>query len=118
MDNDVKNGACLDERALFQDCTRLWGVEAQIHMLIEECAELIRAACHYGFRDLYEPSQYSNFIEELADVEIMCAQMRLYVGDKIVDEEKEIKLGRLLQRVAKECKKHQEGGTERVGENE
>lgn len=51
-----------------------YGVSAQVQMLIGECSELIQAACE----TLRYPNKPNvNFLEELGDVEIMIAQMRL-----------------------------------------
>ena len=42
---------------------------------------------------------HPNLFEEIADVEIMCGQMREYFGDKKIDERKKEKLRRLEERL-------------------
>lgn len=92
----------LDQRAesvrverLYSAAIEKWGTEPQMRMAQEECAELIVAIGHMlrgrvGIRDLSS---------EIADVEIMCAQMRLLVGHGPVDAAKTSKLKRLAERV-------------------
>ena len=50
----------------------------QTKLVIEECSELIKAICKCE-RDEYGVTQehFNNFIEELADVIVMCQQMLL-----------------------------------------
>ncbi len=61
---------------------------------IEECGELICALSHHL------RGRISNVTEELADVEIMCQQLRLLIGDDAVDRAKAQKLDRLRERLA------------------
>lgn len=80
---------------LYSAAIRLWGAECQIRMVQEECAELIVAVSHVlrGRIGMHELSS------EIADVEIMCAQLRLLIGHGPVDAAKKAKLERLQQRV-------------------
>ena len=78
-----------------------WGFAAQLNMVAEECMELALAAVRF-FRNRTTPRE---FAEEIADVEIMCAQARLLLkdggrGDALVDEIKDGKIRRLCQRLA------------------
>jgi len=54
---------------------RTWGYEAQINMMIEECAEVIQVLAkrkrNINSRDLYE------IIGEFTDLEIMLTQMKV-----------------------------------------
>ncbi|MCL2036290.1 MAG: hypothetical protein FWG83_02740 [Oscillospiraceae bacterium] len=52
-----------------------WGLEAQIGVAVEECAELIVALQKYVNRSI-KPST-DDILDEIADVEIMLAQIRL-----------------------------------------
>jgi len=56
-----------------------WGIAAQVGQTVEECAELIVALQKYINRT---PSldALENIIDEIADVEMMLAQMRLVFG--------------------------------------
>ena len=106
----------IDEQEVLKDCMRLWGADAQMLQLMEECAELIVATAHFNFRsDPKYLHTFQKFVEELADVEIMCAQMRLYVGDDAVDETKAKKFQRLSRLVEKERSEHQ---TKKGGETD
>ena len=63
-----------------------FGVSNQRDKVIEECAELIDAVCHMkkattsAEHDYY----YTNFIEELVDVIVVCQQMLL--AEKITED--------------------------------
>ena len=73
-----------------------WGEQGQIDMAIEECAELIVALQHMR-RDRVNTDAVAS---EIADVLIMCGQMRLLVGPKAVDAMFEEKLARLAGRLS------------------
>lgn len=73
-----------------------WGAESQIKMAIEECAELIQALCHM---DRLERCNLDNVAEEVADVEIMCGQLRVLLGNDKVNRFREEKLKRLKDRI-------------------
>jgi len=83
---------------ILQSAINKWGADAQMGVLIEECAELIQAVSKIkrgeGARD-----DWDNFAEELADVQIMIDQMRLIVGPGTVDNWEERKLSRLERRL-------------------
>lgn len=86
--NDAKTHAVLCA------AVKLWGRTAQIHMLAEECSELAVEALHDA------RGRPSGIAEEIADVEIMCAQARVIFGDKMIDAFKVVKLQRLADRIA------------------
>ena len=83
---------------ILQSAINKWGADAQMGVLVEECAELIQAVSKIkrgeGARD-----DWDNFAEELADVQIMIDQMRLIVGPGTVDDWEEHKLSRLERRL-------------------
>ncbi|MBE9509346.1 MAG: hypothetical protein IMY71_00585 [Bacteroidetes bacterium] len=64
-------------------------------MLVEECSELIQALQKFNHRH----GNPDNVVEELADVEIMCEQMRLIFNPVRIDEVKKLKLERLKKRL-------------------
>lgn len=72
-----------------------YGYRAQIDQTIEECAELIVALRHH----LRGRASGSQVIEELADVQIMLAQMFLIFGAEDVQEQIRRKILRLDQRM-------------------
>jgi len=57
----------------------VWGEAAQVGMAVEECAELIVALQKYINRTP-APDTLENIMDEIADVEMMLAQMRLTFG--------------------------------------
>lgn len=65
---------------LYKKAIILWGYPLQLGMLIEECAELIQATnkvLRNGDSQIDSKSkEFENFIEEIADVEIMLEQIR------------------------------------------
>lgn len=67
----------LDEenKKLCWDVLARYGIDAQRHMVIEECSELQKAVCKMFRKD--SPEHYRNYIEELVDVIVMCQQMLL-----------------------------------------
>ena len=67
----------LDEqnKKLCWDVLARYGIDAQRHMVIEECSELQKAVCKMFRAD--SPEHYRNYIEELVDVIVMCQQMLL-----------------------------------------
>lgn len=82
---------------------RRWGEAAQVGMAVEECAELIVALQKYINRT-HNSDTLENILDEIADVEIMLAQMRITLGisdamlakkmkQKLVKLEKALKKG-------------------------
>lgn len=72
-----------------------WGENSQEDMCIEECAELIKAILDQRRGRCGK----AKVAEEAADVLIMAAQMRMMVGEKLVDDWIGIKLRRLRERI-------------------
>jgi len=62
-----------------QTALNQWGVNAQVGQTVEECAELIVALQKYVNRTP-QPGMVENILDEIADVEMMLAQMRLVLG--------------------------------------
>lgn len=82
--------------ALYQAAINTWGVDAQQTVAIEELSELAKEICKIkrGAGDL------QHLAEEIADVEIMCDQLRyMFAVDTLVDEWKVGKLRRLQERL-------------------
>lgn len=69
---------------MYSEVIQHYGLENQTDMLMEECAELIQAANKMK-RYPEDHEARRNLIEEIVDVEIMIAQMK--IGYKITKEE-------------------------------
>lgn len=95
----------MKEKEIYQKALELWGEDFQLQMVIEECSELITAICKY--KRYVNDEFILEITEELADVEIMCGQMRLLFDNKLVDEIKNKKLER-LNKMIKQSKKQRE----------
>jgi len=67
------------EVKIMQTCLDQWGIPAQVGQTVEECAELIVALQKYVNRTP-QPGMIENILDEIADVEMMLAQMRLVLG--------------------------------------
>jgi len=80
---------------ILQSAIDKWGADAQMGMVIEECAELTQAISKIKRGE----DAWDNFAEELADVQITLDQMRLIVGSGAVDDWEERKLSRLERRL-------------------
>ena len=65
-----------DEIKIMQTALGRWGLNAQVGQTVEECAELIVALQKYVNRTP-QPESVDNILDEIADVEMMLAQMRL-----------------------------------------
>ena len=88
------NALLSDPTTIYKKALHLWGQDAQMDMVEEECAELILALKHLrrGRTD------FLPLFNEIADVEIMIGQMRLMFGDEGIDKAKRSKLIRLAER--------------------
>jgi len=85
-----------DEVKTMQTCLDQWGVKPQVGQAIEECAELIVALQKYINRSP-QADMIENILDEIADVEIMLAQMRLVleISDSTLREQIEYKFEKL-----------------------
>lgn len=88
----------MDKNNLLKLAIEIYGEDAQIMMAIEECSELIQAICKF-YRDPDTYMRREAVIDEIADVTIMCEQLRLIFGAELVDKRKEYKLKRLETRM-------------------
>lgn len=68
------------------------GDSSQFDQTVEECLELALAIRHVQRGRI---SDVDNMAEEVADVEIMCMQVREIIGHELVDQWKDQKLIRL-----------------------
>ncbi len=96
----------LEIEKFFDNVVETYGKESQLRQLQEECGEVIVAVNHYlravQQKDTKKISLTTcNLIEEVADVEILIAQLPcMFLGFReAVDEVKEKKLKRLAERI-------------------
>ena len=84
---------------LYVKALLLWGNEAQVDMIVEECSELIHA-----IQKLKRNQTVENEVrvcEEMADVRIMIEQGLYVFSRRIFDEKYKEKIKRLSKRVLK-----------------
>lgn len=91
----------INKESLYRQAERLWGMNAQMDMLVEESAELIQAVNKVKRR--CNEQTLSALYGEIADVEIMIEQAKLMLachGD--VETAKQAKLARLKEMIDKQ----------------
>lgn len=83
-----------DKQSLYKNAWKKWG-NLQFIMVVEECAELQKAVTKF-LRNRNDDKE-NHIFEEVADVEIMCEQIRALSpeADRLVSKFKEEKLIRL-----------------------
>lgn len=82
----------MSNRKLYKEAIGTFGVTAQLDKMVEECAELIKAVQKYKQAKRIKKLS-TDVAEEIADVEIVCSQLRfLFPG---VTDIKKHKLERL-----------------------
>ncbi len=87
----------MTKEKLYNEAVKLWGINAQLDMSIEECSELIQAIQKYK-----RNGSLLNVYEEVADVELMCEQIRqMFRCDAPIERVKTIKLARLQELIKK-----------------
>ena len=86
-----------------QTALNQWGLEAQIGQAVEECAELIVALQKYVNRTPIAGNA-EKVLDEIADVEMMLAQIRLAlnIDDKTLRKRMKCKFDRLAEYLAKD----------------
>lgn len=83
----------MGEDTIYEEALEKWGADAQVHMAIEEMAELIVKLAKYT-RNV-NGSSNAEVAEEIADVEIMMKQLRLIFNSALVNDFIATKLKRL-----------------------
>ena len=91
-----------NEVKIMQTALDQWGLNAQVGQTIEECAELIVVLQKYINRT--ERPEVDDILGEIADVEMMLAQMRLVLGidDDALRKRIEEKFERLSQYLSRD----------------
>lgn len=98
------------QQAICEDALDTFGVEAQIDICIEECAELINALEKYRRGRALTP----DVVTEIADVIITCALMSIVFGPVAVVHEEARKLKRLEKRIEKAKNRAKTGDKEQT----
>ena len=78
---------------LAKEAVRTWGYEAQINMMIEECAETIQALVK--IKRKYNGVNISKLVGEFVDLEIMLTQMKVMFPSPFWLDERYRKIERL-----------------------
>ncbi len=86
---------------LYKKAIELWGEEAQLEMIVEECAELIHAIQKLKRNDGDRLPKLEKVHEEIADVRIVLEQAYYFFSRKTIDKFYNQKLTRLAHRVYK-----------------
>ena len=82
------------ENKIYTDAIEFFGVTSQKIMVVEEMSELTKELC----KELRNRGDVNHIAEELADVEITLAQLKMiYNIHQIVEEQKDYKLKRLAR---------------------
>ena len=91
----------MTKEEIYTSAYKKWGPEAQLDMIVEECAELIKAVTKYKRADKATLDKaIENLVDELADVEIMIEQTKhLYQISQVVKARKHFKINRLKNRL-------------------
>lgn len=86
----------MNNRELYKQALAKWGVDGQLTVAVEELSELIKEVCKMQ----REIGNINDLSEEVADVEIMCEQLRyIFDMDSDVDNWKASKINRLANRL-------------------
>ena len=86
----------MSNRELYQLALDKWGANGQLTVAVEELSELTKEIC----KMLRNIGNTNGLAEEVADVEIMCEQLRyIFSIDADVDDWKKYKLNRLVNRL-------------------
>jgi len=85
----------MTEDEIYDKAQGKWGYLSQALMAVEEAAELQQALLHH----LRGRNTHHDVMDEIADMTIMCRQMRRVFDPKEVDERIKYKLDRLQDRL-------------------
>ena len=96
------------ETQLYRLAVKQWGADAQMLMLVEECAELATVVCH-KLRGRLEGD--APLLDGLADVSIMLGQISALVDDAELEKVRQQKLERLKRRLEKYVRPSEFGGS-------
>lgn len=93
------------QEEMIEKIIKHYDYEYQREILAEECAELIQAIQKLKRTESFQKSyndRYTDFVEELADVIIICEEIKHYIGQGVVDMAIDMKLKRQIKRIEDE----------------
>ena len=94
----------LNINSIYKKAIKLWGIDSQMMMAVEEASELIKAICKLR-RTGVTAETVNNLAEEIADMEIMLEQLKImFYLTEGVGKWKKYKINRLSQMI-KEAEK-------------
>jgi NTP pyrophosphatase (non-canonical NTP hydrolase) len=86
---------------LLKKVVEVYGKDAQLDMLVEECSELIKAVMKLKRKSGDDEDKIFNVCDEIADVYILLAQMRNIFPESVIEDRMAFKLLRLEDRLKK-----------------
>lgn len=86
------------EISIYERAVSIFGEMHQKRKCIEELGELITAICHYQDGRI----SLEDLASEVADVEIMMSQMRVIIGDELINIARRNKMERLRETLSKQ----------------
>ena len=86
-----------NELEIYYRAINLWGVNAQLDMMIEEMSELIFAIQKNKRNNTDET--ILKVCEEIADVQIMLNQLKVIYDDTLISKFRNTKMKRLVERI-------------------
>lgn len=85
--------------SIYKKAIKLWGIDSQMMMAVEEASELIKAICKLR-RTGVTAETVNGIAEEIADMEIMLEQLKImFYLTEGVSEWKKYKINRLSQMI-------------------
>lgn len=85
-------------KRLYKEAVRKWGLPLQFGMLMEECAELIKATNKVMRKGEQSAQVWRDLAEEMADVEIMIGQIKTFCDwERLQEKVKTAKHDKLLR---------------------
>lgn len=91
----------VDNGSIYIKAMKLWGLECQLSILQEECAEVIQAVSKMRRGGAPRVVLSDKLAEEIADVEILITQLRETGWAEVIDHHRKLKHDRLIMRVRK-----------------
>lgn len=65
----------MKSKELYEECVKAWGVNSQMNMAVEEASEFIQAISKFNRGD-----GIAKLLEEIADIELMIAQVKYMIS--------------------------------------
>ena len=91
-----------DRKIVYKTALKKWGIVAQLEMAQEEATELALAVRKHIRKD--NTDSFNHMIEEIADVEIMIAQIETMFENfpvrELIEKQKDFKVKRLMERIS------------------